>query len=156
MAKKSGGKLLFLGLVAAATAAGVYHYLSKKDQDIEEYDDFDDLDAFDEDIPDPEPEDKKAEDDKKNYINLDTAKYIVNDAAAKAKDAIGKASKKIQETINEALDSKAEETGDADEDGDFEMSETVVDEDTPETESPVSEGEEANETSEDFFDDDEA
>ena len=155
MAKKSG-RLLLLGVIAAATAAGVYHYLSKKDQDIEEQDDFDDLDAFDEVIPDPETEETKTDEEKKNYINLDTAKYIVNDAAAKAKDAIGKASKKIQETINEALDSKAEETDDADEDGDFEMSETVVDEDTPETESPVSEGEEANETSEDFFDDDEA
>ncbi len=155
MAKKSG-RLLLLGVIAAATAAGVYHYLSKKDQDIEEYDDFDDLDAFDEDIPDQETEETKAEDEKKNYINLDTAKYIVNDAAAKAKDAIGKASKKIQETINEALDSKADETDDADEDGDFEMSETVVDEDTPETESPVSENEDADEKSEDFFDDDEA
>ncbi len=153
MAKKSGGKLLFLGLVAAATAAGVYHYLSKKDQDIEEYDDFDDLDAFDEDIPDPEPEDKKAEDDKKNYINLDTAKYIVNDAAAKAKDAIGKASKKIQETINEALDSKDEES---DDDADFEMSETVVDEDAADAESAEADVAAEDDKSEDFFDDDEA
>ena len=153
MAKKSGGKLLFLGLVAAATAAGVYHYLSKKDQDIEEYDDFDDLDAFDEDIPDPEPEDKKAEDDKKNYINLDTAKYIVNDAAAKAKDAIGKASKKIQETINEALDSKDEES---DDDADFEMSETVVDEDAADAESAEADVVAEDDKSEDFFDDDEA
>ena len=153
MAKKSGGKLLFLGLVAAATAAGVYHYLSKKDQDIEEYDDFDDLDAFDEDIPDPEPEDKKAEDDKKNYINLDTAKYIVNDAAAKAKDAIGKASKKIQETINEALDSKEDES---DDDADFEMSETVVDEDAADAESAEADVAAEDEKSEDFFDDDEA
>ena len=153
MAKKSGGKLLFLGLVAAATAAGVYHYLSKKDQDIEEYDDFDDLDAFDEDIPDPEPEDKKAEDDKKNYINLDTAKYIVNDAAAKAKDAIGKASKKIQETINEALDSKDEES---DDDADFEMSETVVDEDAADAENAEADVAAEDDKSEDFFDDDEA
>ncbi len=153
MAKKSGGKLLFLGLVAAATAAGVYHYLSKKDQDIEEYDDFDDLDAFDEDIPDPEPEDKKAEDDKKNYINLDTAKYIVNDAAAKAKDAIGKASKKIQETINEALDSKEDES---DDDADFEMSETVVDEDAADAESAEADVAAEDDKSEDFFDDDEA
>ena len=153
MAKKSGGKLLFLGLVAAATAAGVYHYLSKKDQDIEEYDDFDDLDAFDEDIPNPEPEDKKAEDDKKNYINLDTAKYIVNDAAAKAKGAIGKASKKIQETINEALDSKEDES---DDDADFEMSETVVDEDASDAESAEADVAADDEKSEDFFDDDEA
>ena len=152
MAKKSG-RLLLLGVIAAATAAGVYHYLSKKDQDIEEYDDFDDLDAFDEDIPDPEPEDKKAEDDKKNYINLDTAKYIVNDAAAKAKDAIGKASKKIQETINEALDSKEDES---DDDADFEMSETVVDEDAADAESTEADVAAEDDKSEDFFDDDEA
>jgi hypothetical protein len=152
MAKKSG-RLLLLGVIAAATAAGVYHYLSKKDQDIEEYDDFDDLDAFDEDIPDPEPEDKKAEDDKKNYINLDTAKYIVNDAAAKAKDAIGKASKKIQETINEALDSKEDES---DDDADFEMSETVVDEDAADAESAEADVAAEDDKSEDFFDDDEA
>ena len=153
MARKSG-KLLFLGLVAAATAAGVYHYLSKKDQEIEEYDDFDDLDAFDENIDDLDSESNASEEEKKNYINLDTAKYVVNDVAEKAKDALSKASKKIQETINEVRENKAAD------DDDFSMEETVVDEEAADTESADAENdteaEAAEDTAEEFFDDDEA
>ena len=153
MARKSG-KLLFLGLVAAATAAGVYHYLSKKDQEIEEYDDFDDLDAFDENIDDLDSESNASEEEKKNYINLDTAKYVVNDVAEKAKDALSKASKKIQETINEVRENKAAD------DDDFSMEETVVDEEAADTESADAENdteaEAAEDTAEEVFDDDEA
>jgi len=41
MAKKTG-KILLFGLVAGATAAGVYHYLQNKDKQNEEFDEFDD------------------------------------------------------------------------------------------------------------------
>ena len=149
MAKKIG-KLLFFGIAAGAAAAGVYHYLQKKDKEAEEFDDFDDLDAFDEDI--------KSDDKDRSYITLDTAKYLVNDTIDKAKDVISKTSKMIQEKIDEAKSTKADEDEDFDDDFD-EMVENIKDAAPAESNAPVS-GNEAAEVSEDsteeFFDDDEA
>ena len=43
MAKNKFGKLLILGALAGAAAAGVYHYLQSKDRELDDFDDFDDF-----------------------------------------------------------------------------------------------------------------
>ena len=88
MAKKFGGLVVF-GLAAGAAAAGVYHYLQSKDQELTDIDDFDDLDNFE----DTEP--------KRSYVNLDNAKSFMTDAFDKAKDLADKAGKKVGELVDE-------------------------------------------------------
>lgn len=105
MAKKLGNVILF-GVVAGAAAAGVYHYLQTKDQKVDEYDDFDDLDSFDDTEKEDEPTDTRS------YITLDTAKYFVNDTIDKAKEYWGKAQEKIKKTIEDATEVKADEDAD--------------------------------------------
>lgn len=106
MAKKMG-KVILLGVVAGATAAGVYHYLQTKDQKVDEYDDFDDLDSFDDTVNEEEKTSPN-----RSYITIDTAKYFVNDSIDKAKDLWGKAQQKIKKTIEDATEIKADEDED--------------------------------------------
>lgn len=173
MAKKMGKVILF-GVVAGAAAAGVYHYLQSKDQKVDEYDDFDDLDSFDDTI-----KDEGATEDKRSYITIDTAKYFVNDSIDKAKDLWDKAQKKIKKTIEDATEVKADEDDDifdvveegmskvvADAEAAIdEVAEKIMDDEKKPEAEEVKETEESDETeelaeideetSEEFFDDDE-
>ncbi len=135
MAKKFG-RLVVFGVIAGAAAAGVYHYLQTKDKAPEDFDDFDDLDNF-EDISDEDKTNKG-----RGYITLDNAKVLVNDTIDKAKDVISKASKKIQETFEDASNKNsdnpveevvdAEKTAEADTDTSAAASETDAEESTEE------------------------
>ena len=170
MAKKMG-KFLVLGLIAGATAAGVYHYLSTKEKEAEDfdgYDDFDDFDVFDEDITvEDDAEDKTDETaSKSNFVSIDSAKSFVNEAASKAKDVFNSATKFVQEKIEEVTskeapaeaevivesDATAENAGD--EDSEFTMEENYVDEEAEPVAEDVTAVAEENAT-EEFFDDDE-
>ncbi|MBR3307439.1 MAG: hypothetical protein IKI75_09330 [Lachnospiraceae bacterium] len=145
MAKKFGGFLL-LGIAAGAAAAGVYHYLQTKDRQFADVDDFEDLDNCD-DV-------KKS----RSYVDLDSAKEFMSGALDKAKDAAVKAkdvalevgkevSKKIQEAV---ADKPAEEEGDVEVVKDEESAGEKADEES----SDPDKVEEAADTSESFFDDD--
>ncbi len=122
MAKKLGRTLLFGALIGAA-AVGAYHYLQSKDKDAEEFDDFDDLDDLTEDEAEAS----------RNYVKLDSAKDFVTGTVEKAKDAVGKASKKIMETIDEFKAEKADNENDDDSVED--VTDTLDSEETSEDES---------------------
>lgn len=96
MAKKFG-KVVLLGLIAGATAAGVYHFLKSQNSGTKEFDDFDDFDEldnfdFDEDVEDVAREERK-------YVSLDSAKAIAGTALGKAKEAISNLKEKFQESV---------------------------------------------------------
>lgn len=148
---KKIGKVVVFGLVAGAAAAGVYHYLQNKNKQTEDFEDFD-LDDF-------EGLDETEAPKERNYVSLDNAKVIVNDTIGKAKEAIVKASKKIQATLDESADitdddatyvefdetaAPAEETSGAEE-----VKEETAAEEKAKDEVP------AEDSTEEFFDDDE-
>lgn len=162
MSKKTG-RFIFWGLVAGAAAAGVYHYLQNKDKEAECYDDFDDFDNF-EDIK----EDTVSKE--RSYVPLDfenakaNAKAFMNDTFQKAKDAVSKVSRKMQNEEDDIIDDM-----DAVEvvQGEFEPedkeartldasdSSEVISEAVPELEVADAEIIEQEATTENFFDDDE-
>ncbi|HOO80404.1 MAG TPA: hypothetical protein PLZ77_10965 [Lachnospiraceae bacterium] len=155
MAKKLGRIVLF-GLVAGAAAAGVYHYLQNKEAKNEELDDYDDLDNF-EDAPAKESTPKN-----RNYVSLDSCKEFVADTLDKAKDAITKVSKKLQESMDS--EQPEDDSFEILEDGEIkEMpaeDSTEVEKETAKTSKKASKAKEEEEpivngSTEEFFDDDE-
>lgn len=155
MAKKTS-KLILFGLVAGATAAGVYHYLQNKNKQNEDIDEFDDLDNFD-DIDTEEPEKSR------NYVSLDTAKAFVNDTLDKAKDAISKVSQKLQNSFDESAELEDDDFDVLDADLEEVAAEEVQEEkaieaskeDVATEESADDATDSEEETTEEFFDDDE-
>ena len=177
MAKKFG-KIILLGAVVGVAAAGVYHYLQNKEKAVDEFDDFDDLDNFDDVVNESETETSRT------YVALDTAKVLANDALDFAKDVYGKAVKKVQDTIEE-VKAKAEneaakeldeaedinevediEVTDAEKNADSEENETAKPKKSSKKNSKADEAEEVvaevsdedteSDSTEEFFDDDEA
>ena len=132
MAKKLGGFILF-GLAAGAAAAGVYHYLSTREKELADIDDFDDL------------ENSGEEKSKRSYVNLDSVKTFAGETFDKAKgfakEAYDKVSKKVQEVVSDKKDDAAEAAEEA-----AEAAEDVA-------EAAEEAVEEAASESEDFFDD---
>ncbi len=132
MAKKLGGFILF-GLAAGAAAAGVYHYLSTREKELADIDDFDDL------------ENSGEEKSKRSYVNLDSVKTFAGETFDKAKgfakEAYDKVSKKVQEVVSDKKDDAAEAVEEA-----AEAAEDVA-------EAAEDAAEEAASESEDFFDD---
>lgn len=123
MAKKFG-KVVLLGLIAGATAAGVYHYLQSKNSNTEEFDDFDDFDELDNLDFDMDSEDATlSESEKRNYVALDRAKAIAGDAFGKAKEAFTNIKDKIQDSLEANIDDE-----DLVEDLDFDDFSDVADE----------------------------
>ena len=104
MAKKLGGFILF-GLAAGAAAAGVYHYLSTREKELADIDDFDDL------------ENSGEEKSKRSYVNLESVKTFAGETFDKAKgfakEAYDKVSKKVQEVVSDKKDDAAEAAEDA-------------------------------------------
>ncbi|MCR4641341.1 MAG: hypothetical protein K5697_04850 [Lachnospiraceae bacterium] len=132
MAKKLGGFILF-GLAAGAAAAGVYHYLSTREKELADIDDFDDL------------ENSGEEKSKRSYVNLESVKTFAGETFDKAKgfakEAYDKVSKKVQEVVSDKKDDAAEAVEEA-----AEAAEDVA-------EAAEDAAEEAASESEDFFDD---
>ena len=100
---KAFGKIVTFSMIVGATAAGVYHYLQKKDAEIVDADDFDDLDNF-EDI-------KEEEEPSRSYVDLGKAGAKVGEAADKAKAAVIGAYEKVKESG--AIDKAKEFAGSA-------------------------------------------
>lgn len=147
MAKKFGKVLLF-GLIAGATAAGVYHYLQNKNngsQEFDDFDDFDDLDNFD-DLDD----EIEAPAEERSYVSLDKAKVFAGEAVDKAKELISKGKKKLQDKLENAS---------TDEESDDDDVEEFKPEDDSAEEKKVADNDSDNDSdmdTEEFFDDDEA
>ena len=89
-------------MIVGATAAGVYHYLQKKDSELVDADDFDDLDNF---------EGAKEEEPARTYVDLGKAGAKVSEAADKAKAAVMGAYDKVKESG--AIDKAKEFAGNA-------------------------------------------
>ena len=98
---KTFGKIVTFSMLAGATAAGVYHYLQKKDSELVDADDFDDLDNFEGVKEEPE----------RSYVDLGKAGAKVGEAADKAKAAVREAYEKVKESG--AIDKAKEFAGSA-------------------------------------------
>ena len=98
---KTFGKIVTFSMLAGATAAGVYHYLQKKDSELVDADDFDDLDNFEGVKEEPE----------RSYVDLGRAGAKVGEAADKAKAAVREAYEKVKESG--AIDKAKEFAGSA-------------------------------------------
>ncbi len=86
---KAFGKLLTLGVITGAAAAGIYHYLQGRDSELVDVDDFDDLDNF---------EGVKEEAPTRSYVDLGKAGEMVSGAADKAKTVVKDAYEKVKES----------------------------------------------------------
>ena len=153
---KTFGKIVTFSMIVGATAAGVYHYLQKKDAELVDADDFDDLDNF---------EGAKEEEPARSYVDLGKAGAAVSEAADKAKAAVkgaydkvkesgaidkakefaGNAYEKVSEKIKDFTADKKEEAEDTDDAEDVEVVKAAE-----EAADAVSE---EGDTTEDFFDD---
>ncbi|MCR4586578.1 MAG: hypothetical protein K5686_12745 [Lachnospiraceae bacterium] len=98
---KTFGKIVTFSMLVGATAAGVYHYLQKKDSELVDADDFDDLDNFEGVKEEPE----------RSYVDLGKAGAKVGEAADKAKAAVREAYEKVKESG--AIDKAKEFAGSA-------------------------------------------
>jgi hypothetical protein len=150
---KAFGKIVTFSMIVGATAAGVYHYLQKKDSELVDADDFDDLDNF---------EGAKEEEPTRSYVDLgkvgeaaDKAKAAVKDAYEKvkesgaidkAKEFAGSAYEKVSEKIKDLTSEKKEDAEEADE----EVEVVKASEESDEAAEAVSE---EGDSSEDFFED---
>ena len=159
---KKFGKLLLLTAVTGLAAYGTYTYLQKKDKLAgtpaadDEDDDFDDFsEDLDEDI---------ALTKERSYVplnfNLDKAEAIATEAFQKAKEVISDSVQQVKETVKSVADSQGYHTNFTD------ITSTARDVTETPASSPVAEAVEpemaetadatvANETVEEFFDDDE-
>ena len=155
---KAFGKVVAFSMIVGATAAGVYHYLQKKDSELADVDDFDDLDNF---------EGAKEEEPSRSYVDLSKAGAKVSEAADKAKAAVKDAYEKVKESG--AIDKAKEFAGSAYEKvsekiKDFTSDKKEADEEVEDAEDDIEVVkaaeeaaeevvEEAGDTTEDFFDD---
>ncbi len=154
---KAFGKIVTFSMIVGATAAGVYHYLQKKDSELVDADDFDDLDNF---------EGAKEEEPTRSYVDLSKAGEKVSEAADKAKAAVkdayekvkesgaidkakefaGSAYEKVSEKIKDLTSDKKEDSEEAD--GEVEVVKA-----SDESEDAAEAVSEEGDSSEDFFDD---
>lgn len=156
MAKKFG-KLVVFGIVAGAAAAGVYHYYQTQKKTVEDFDSFDNFD-------DTDPAGTKA--GKREYISLDSAKTFMSDTFEKAKDTLSDTISKVSKKFSSAEDYAEDEDFDFF-DEDLDASIPVTDavsssmddivkasaEDIPSTEAAAEDNGLAEESIEEFFDD---
>ena len=100
MAKK--GKRFLSLLALAAAAAGTYCYIKKKNSDIPENMEDDDLDNFDVDVDDGPV--SKSSNGKRSYVSLDfnTVEEKVKGAVSKVADAADKAKDVVGEKLSAA------------------------------------------------------
>lgn len=97
MAKKLG-KFLALSAVIGA-AAGAYYYYKSKDNDLDDFDDFDD--DLNEDLEDFLKNETDGEDSKREYVPLNFSKETV----AEAKETIKKAAETVEDAVAHTVES---------------------------------------------------
>lgn len=152
---KKFGKFLLFATAAGVAAYGAYHYLQTKDQTSSsptDEDTDDDFDDFSEDLDEDTDTTKE-----RSYVslNLDKAEAIASEAFHKAKEVITDSVQQVKDTVKSVTENQTSTSSNFTDLTDINKEKAAKQEESQESEPPVQINAPAEETVEEFFDDNE-